>query len=101
MKTTIATIYKDYASMLEKPVILNGRVRTIRDSKTFGFIELNDWSFLKNIQIIFEDKLSNFDEICKLNVGSSLTVEWKLVASQGGKQAFEVQATDVNVTIEY
>jgi len=97
MKTTIAQIYKDYQSILDTPVIINGRVRTIRDSKTFGFIELNDWSFLKNIQIIFEDKLSNFDEICKLNVGSSLTVEWQLVASQGGKQAFEVQATDVKI----
>lgn len=75
MKTTIAKIYKDYASMLDTPVILNGRVRSVRDSKTFGFIELNDGSFLKNIQIVFENNLKNFDEICKLNVGSSLTIE--------------------------
>lgn len=97
MKTTIAKIYKDYTSMLDTPVILNGRVRSVRDSKTFGFIELNDGSFLKNIQIVFENNLTNFDDICKLNVGSSLTIEWKLVASQGGKQAFEVQATYVKI----
>lgn len=97
MKTTIAAIYKDYTSMLDTPVTLNGRVRTIRDSKTFGFIELNDGSYLKNIQVVFENNLANFDEICKLNVGSSLTIEGTLVASQGGKQAFEVKATDVKI----
>lgn len=97
MKTTIAKIYKDYKSMLDKPFILDGRVRSVRDSRTFGFIELNDGSYLKNIQIVFENDLPNFDEICKLNVGSSLTVKGKLVASQWGKQAFEIKATDIKI----
>ena len=97
MKTTIATIYKDYQSMLDKPVIINGWIRTIRDSKTFWFIEINDGSYLKNIQVVFENDLSNFDEICKFTTGSSISVEWILVASQGNKQAFEVKATKVTL----
>lgn len=97
MKITIAKIYKDYQSLLDTQITLNGRIRSIRDSKTFGFIELNDGSYLKNIQIVFENNLTNFDEICKLNVGSAVSIEWLLVASQGAKQAFEVKATNVNI----
>lgn len=79
--TTIAHIFADYTKFLDQEIILNGRVRSVRDSKTFGFIELNDGSYLKNIQIVFENNLSNFDDICKLTTGSSITVEGKLVAS--------------------
>lgn len=96
-KTTVAQIYKNYESLMNNNLSINWRVRTIRDSKTFGFIELNDGSYLKNIQIVFENNLSNFDEICKLNVGSSLNIEWILVASQWAKQAFELKATKVNI----
>lgn len=64
--TTIAHIFDDYTKLLDQDVALNGRVRSVRDSKTFGFIELNDGSYLKNIQIVFENTLANFDDICKL-----------------------------------
>jgi asparaginyl-tRNA synthetase len=73
--TTIAHIFGDYKKLLDKQITLNGRVRSVRDSKTFGFIELNDGSYLKNIQVVFENTLSNFDDICKLTTGSSITVE--------------------------
>lgn len=63
---TIAHIFADHKKLLDKDVTLNGRVRSVRDSKTFGFIELNDGSYLKNIQIVFENTLKNFDEICRL-----------------------------------
>ena len=69
-------------------------MRSLRDSKTFGFIELNDGSYLKNLQIVFEEHLENFAEITKISTGSSIAVEGKLVESQG-KQAFELQATKV------
>lgn len=95
--TTIAHIFGDYKTFLDQDIILNGRVRSVRDSKTFGFIELNDGSYLKNIQVVFENNLSNFDDICKLTTGSSITVEWKLVASQWAKQAFEVKASKVTI----
>lgn len=95
--TSISSIYKNFKPLLDTEITVNGWIRTIRDSKTFGFIELNDWSCLKNLQIVFEDKLSNFAEICKLWICTSLIVEWKLVASQWAKQDFELQATKVEV----
>lgn len=94
-KTTVAQIYKTYESLMNNNLSINWRVRTIRDSKTFWFIELNDGSYLKNIQVVFEDKLPNFSEICKLNVGGSLTIEWTLVPSQWSKQPFELKATNI------
>lgn len=95
--TTIAQIYADHKPFLDTDIILNGRIRSVRDSKTFGFIELNDGSYLKNIQVVFENDLSNFDEICKFTTGTSISVEGTLVASQGSKQAFEVKARKVTL----
>lgn len=95
--TTIAEIYKDYSKLINNNLNINWRVRTIRDSKTFWFIELNDWSHLKNIQIVFENNLNNFDEICKLNIGSSLSISWTLVPSQWNKQAFELKAEKIEI----
>jgi len=93
--TTIMSIFKDYTLFLNQNIILNWRVKSVRDSKTFGFIELNDWSYLKNIQVVFENDLSNFNDICKYTTGSSIVVEWVLVASQWNKQVFEVKATKI------
>lgn len=73
--TPIAHIYADHKKLMDKDILLNGRVRSVRDSKTFGFIELNDGSYLKNIQIVFENDLPNFNEICKLTTGSAISVE--------------------------
>jgi asparaginyl-tRNA synthetase len=98
--TTIAQIYADHKPFLDTDIILNGRVRSVRDSKTFGFIELNDWSYLKNIQVVFENNLPNFDEICKFTTGTSMTVEGTLVASQWAKQAFEIKAKKVTLVGE-
>ncbi len=95
--TTIAGIYKDYSKLMNNNLNINWRVRTIRDSKTFWFIELNDWSYLKNIQIVFENNLDNFDEICKLNIWSSLSISWTLVPSQWNKQAFELKAEKIGI----
>ena len=92
--TSIKTLYKDYKSLIWSEILVNGWVRSLRDSKTFGFIELNDGSYLKNLQIVFEEHLENFAEITKISTGSSIAVEGKLVESQG-KQAFELQASKV------
>lgn len=94
--TSIKTIYNSYESLIGTEILVNGRVRSLRDSKTFGFIELNDGSHLKNLQVVFEDHLENFADICKIGTGSSIAVEGKLVASQG-KQAFELQASKVTL----
>ena len=93
--TSISSLYKDYKPLLNTQITVNGWVRTIRDSKTFGFIELNDWSCLKNLQVVFEDNLPNFAEICKFGVCTSLIVEGTLVESQWWKQAFELKASKV------
>ncbi|MBP5450350.1 MAG: asparagine--tRNA ligase [Spirochaetales bacterium] len=76
---------------------VSGCLRRISDSKTFGFIELNDGSFFKNLQIVFEDNLPNFAEIAKLSLGASITATGTLVPTPDAKQPFELKATNINV----
>lgn len=79
-------------------VKVNGWIRTLRISKNFGFIELNDGSFFKNLQIVIEnDSLSNFAEVAKLNVGSALRVEGTLVLTPQAKQPFEIKASSIEI----
>jgi len=78
-------------------VLIKGWVRTRRDSKGFSFIELNDGSCLKNIQIIVDDTINNFDEISKLSTGSAVSVEGNVVESQGKGQKWEVRAETIDV----
>ena len=83
--------------MIGQSLLVKGWIRSLRDSKTFWFIEVNDWSYLKNLQVVFNDNLANFAEICKFTTGSSIEVEGELVKSEGAKQAFELQATKVTL----
>ena len=76
---------------------LTGWVRTSRSSKNFGFIELNDGTSFKNLQVVFEDSLSNFEEIEKVSIGSSLEVKGEWVRSVGDKQPFELKANEINL----
>ena len=73
--TSIRSLYQNEALQKEGALKVAGWVRTVRDSKTFGFIELNDGTFFKSLQIVFEDQLDNFKEIAKLGVGASIIVE--------------------------
>ena len=94
---TIKDLFRNTADYANKEVTLEGWVRTVRDSKTFGFIELNDGSFFKNVQIVFNDKLSNFAEIAKLTISSTIKVTGTLVITENAKQPFEIQATEIIV----
>lgn len=94
---TIRDIFKNRDEYIGKNMKVGGWVRSIRDSKTFGFIVLNDGTFFDTLQIVYHDELNNFDEISKLNVGSALIIEGELVATPDAKQPFEVQATSVKV----
>ena len=98
MKTIdIKQIYKtrDY---LGKEIEVVGWIRTLRDQKTFGFIELNDGSFFKNLQIVLEDKnLNNFKEAVKLPIATAIKVTGELVETPGAKQPFEIKASKVEV----
>lgn len=95
---TIKSIYRSTADYANKEVTLGGWIRTMRVSKNFGFIELNDGSFFKNIQIVFEaDTLSNYAEITKLGVGAAIIVKGLLVETPEAKQPFEVKAQEIAI----
>ena len=95
--TTVKELYRDRDSYIGKEVTVGGWVRSIRDSKTFGFIVLHDGSFFETLQIVYADKLDNFAEISKLNVGAAIVVKGTLVATPNAKQPFEIQADSVEV----
>ena len=97
MKTTsIRSLYQQGAT--EGMMSVAGWVRTVRDSKTFGFIELNDGTFFKSLQVVFEEEhLDNFKEIAKLGVGAAIIVEGNLVLTPNQKQPFELKATKIVV----
>ena len=96
-KLVIKDLYKNTNEYNNKEITLEGWVRTIRDSKTFGFIELNDGSFFKNVQIVFSDKLDNFAEIAKLSISSSIKVTGTFIITENAKQPFEIQATKIDI----
>ena len=91
--TLIKDLYKNINEYDGKEVCVSGWVRTLRDSKTFGFIELNDGSFFNNVQIVFETALENFEEVKKLSISSSIIVEGNFVKTENAKQPFEIKAT--------
>ena len=95
--TLVKNLYRNIDEYDQKEVKLSGWVRTLRDSKNFGFIELNDGSFFKNVQIVFDDKLNNFEEIRKLSISSSIIVEGQVVKTENAKQPFEIKASKVQV----
>ena len=97
MKTDIKSIYRDTKTYVNQEVEVSGWIRTARDSKTFGFIELNDGSFFKNIQVVYENNLNNFEELTKLTVSSSIKVTGILVETPEAKQPFEIKATGVEI----
>lgn len=96
-KLIIKDLYRNTDEYIEKIITLEGWVRTVRASKNFGFIELNDGSFFKNVQIVFEDNLPNFSDICKLTISSSIRVTGNLVKTEGAKQAFEIKANEIQI----
>ena len=93
--TQIRELYRNKEAYFDKKVTVGGWVRSIRDSKTFGFIVMNDGTFFEPLQIVYGDRLSNFDKINKINVGAALIVTGTLVATPQAKQPFEIQADEV------
>lgn len=96
----IKELYRNSSDYYSKDVQVSGWVRTVRDSKTFGFIEINDGSFFKNLQIVFDNSLENFEDICKLTLSSSITVQGELVKTENAKQPFEIKAKKVELIAE-
>ena len=94
---TVKDLYRNTDKYIDQTIEVGGWVRNIRDSKTFGFIVLNDGTFFETLQVVFHDTMDNFAEICKLNVGAAIIVKGKLVATPQAKQKFEIQAEAVVV----
>ena len=95
--TTIREIYKNREVYLDKEVTVGGWVRSVRDSKTFGFIVLHDGSYFETLQIVYHDEMENFAEISKMNVGAAIIVKGTLVATPQAKQPFEIQAEKIDI----
>lgn len=94
----IKKFYDDPKAFENKSVKVAGWVKSARGGKSFGFIDLNDGSAFKGIQVVFDaDKISNFDEVSKLNTGSSVECCGTLVLTPEARQAFEIQATEVKI----
>ena len=91
---TVKDLYKDYKKQLKKEVTLKGWIRNHRKQKEFGFIEFSDGTCFKHVQIVYENKLKDFDDIQKMHVGSAIEVVGKVVESNG-KQDFEVNAEKI------
>ncbi len=97
-RTEFKKIFNDAESFCGKTVTVCGWAKTVRDSKAFGFIELNDGSYFKNCQVVFaREKIDNYDEIAGQNVGACLKVTGKLVLTPERSQPFEIHAESVEV----
>ena len=97
MKLDLKELYEKENELLEKTVILNGWVRNHRKQKEFGFIDFYDGTCFKTLQIVYTNKLTNFEEITKIRIGSSIEVKGKLIKSIGSGQSIEVEAEDVTL----
>ena len=95
--TTVKEIYREREKYLDQEIVVGGWVRSVRDSKTFGFIVLHDGSYFETLQVVYHDTMSNFAEISKLNVGAAIIVKGTLVATPQAKQPFEIQAAEITV----
>lgn len=94
---TVKKLYQNFDEYVDKEVVLAGWVKTLRDSKNFGFIEINDGTCFKNIQIVFDTTLDNFEEVRKLTIISSIEVTGTVVKTENAKQPFEIKASNIKV----
>ena len=95
--TAIKDLFRNQDTYLNQEVTVGGWLRSKRDSKTFGFLVVNDGTFFEPLQVVYSDSLSNFAEIGKLNVGAAIIVKGILVPTPQAKQPFEIQASEVAI----
>ena len=94
---SIRELFRNTAEYAGKTVTVGGWVRNRRPSKQFGFIVLNDGTYFTPVQVVYNDTISNFQEISKINIGAALIVTGELVLTPGSKQPFEIQAATIEV----
>jgi len=95
--TDIRELYRNTKEYAGKEVTVGGWVRSNRDSKTFGFLVINDGTFFETLQVVYSDTLANFEDISKINVGAALVIRGTIVETPEAKQPFEMQAAEVLV----
>ena len=93
--TEIKRVFRESADYLDKEIRIGGWVRLHRKSTNFGFLIVNDGTFFDPLQVVYSEKLENFDEISRLNIGAAVIVTGVLVATPEAKQPFELQAKEV------
>ena len=93
----IRDLYREQKEYLEKEVMIGGWLRSKRDSKSFGFLVINDGTFFEPVQVVYSDVLENFADVEKLNVGAAIIVTGKMVETPGTKQPFEIQAEKIEI----
>ncbi len=94
---TVRELYRNRENYFDREVTIGGWVRSIRDSKAFGFIVVSDGSYFETLQVVFHDTMENFEDIRRLNVGAAIIVTGTLVATPEAKQPFEIQAGEIVV----
>jgi len=94
---SVRELFKEKEKFAGKEVTVGGWIRSVRDSKTFGFIVLSDGTYFETLQVVYHDNMENFAEVSKLNVGSAVIVKGELVLTPDAKQPFEIQASEVIV----
>ena len=95
--TDVKQLYTDQAKLDGTMVTISGWAKSVRDNGTFGFIDLNDGTNFKGIQVVFNNELNNFDDVKRLNTYSSISVEGKFLLTPENKQPFEIHATKVEI----
>ena len=93
----VRDLFRKQEEYVDQTVTIGGWVRSIRNSKNFGFIVVNDGTFFEPVQVVYSNVLENFDDVEKLNVGAAIIVTGKLVATPGTKQPFEIQAEQIEI----
>ena len=94
---TVKELFKETEKYIDRKVAVGGWVRSIRDSKSFGFMVLHDGTYFNTLQVVFHNEMANFDDVAHLNVGTAVIVKGTLVATPQAKQPFEIQADSVEI----
>lgn len=98
MKALVKELFRGSEEFADKTVEISGWIRTLRASNAFGFIEVNDGTFFKNVQVVFEsDQIDNYKEVSSLNVGAAISVSGTMVLTPDAKQPFEIKASKITV----
>ena len=97
MLLDLKDVYQKEKDLLGKEIILQGWVRNHRKQKEFGFIDFNDGTSFKNLQVVYDSSLKSFDDIQKIHIGSAITVKGTIVESEGGKQDYELKTIEIKV----